>query len=99
MCVEVRNVAGTHAIHLNLGLRRVSTTMSRLVSKWTGLTVISTKTRDKILESAPWLASQFRLDEATRRCGGTAGQSERYLRFDNSLLIELRRRYSNHPAN
>jgi putative sugar O-methyltransferase len=92
-------VAGTHAIHLNLGLRRVSTTMSRLVSEWTGLTVISTRTRNKILESAPWLASQFRLAEATRRCEGTPGQSERCLRFDNPLLVELRRRYANHPAN
>ena len=70
-----------------------------LTSEWTGLTVISTRTRNEILESAPWLASQFRLAEATRLCAGTAGQSERYLRFDNPLLVELRRRYSNHPAN
>jgi len=41
--------------------------------------VISTGTRNKILESARWLASQFRLAEATRRCAGAAGQSERYL--------------------
>jgi len=92
-------VASTHAIHLNVGLRPVSTGISRLISEWTGPTVISTRTRNEILESAPWLALQFCLAEATRLCAGTAGQSERCLRSDNPLLVELRRRYSNHPAN
>jgi hypothetical protein len=93
-------VASTDTIHLNLGLRRFSTQTMRLMAEWTGLTVISTKTRNKILDSAPWLAAYFRLGERVKppsESKSCAGDS--YLRYDNPFLIDLRRRYADHPAN
>src|SRR6266851_2067589 len=92
-------MANTEAIHLNLGLRRISKRTLQFVSEWTGLTVISTKTRNKILDSAPWLAAQFLLAEKTNRHNDRElSQGDSCLRYDNPYLQDLRRRYSHHPA-
>ena len=93
-------MASTSAIHLNLGLRRISARTLRLIAEWTGLTVISTKTRNKILDSAPWLAAYFLQAERIKPPSeNKSGPGDSYLRYDNPYLVDLRRRYANHPAN
>jgi putative sugar O-methyltransferase len=65
----------------------------------TGLTMIRTKTRDKILDSAPWLGPYFLMAEKARQPNARIPEdSARYLRYDNPRLQDLRRRYSGHPA-
>jgi hypothetical protein len=92
-------MANIEAIHLNLGLRRISKQTFQFVSEWTGLTVISTKTRNKILDSAPWLAAYFLLAEKTQRQSDREPcQRDSWLRYDHPQLQDLRRRYSHHPA-
>jgi putative sugar O-methyltransferase len=72
----------------------------RFMSGWTGVTVISTETRDKILDSAPWLASYFLATEkAKRQTEKRKSVSDTDLRYDNPYLENLRQRYSHHPAN
>lgn len=71
----------------------------RLVSKRTGLTVIDAKTRDKILDSAPWLASYFVVPEKIKQHDEIRAGSDAYLRYDDPFLQDLRRRYSGQPAN
>jgi hypothetical protein len=86
-------------LHLNLGLRGVARRTALSLSEMTGLTVISVKTRDKILDSAPWLAGYFQMTERVRRLDGNhPAAPDPYLRFDNPYLAELRRRYAGQPA-
>jgi hypothetical protein len=94
-----RNVASKEAVHLNLGLRRISSSISSALSELTGLTVISNKTRNQILESEPWLASKFHVTEPRREGEGAGDEMDPYLRADHPLLKELRLRYASHPAN
>jgi hypothetical protein len=92
-------MANIETLHLNLGLRGVSKRTITFISKWTGVTVISTKTRNKILDAAPWLAEYFLLTETTRQQNGKhRPAADAYLQYDNSYLEDLRRRYSKHPA-
>jgi hypothetical protein len=64
------------------------------------VTVTSTETRDKILDSAPWLASYFLATEkAKRQTEKRKSVSDTDLRYDNPYLENLRQRYSHHPAN
>ena len=92
-------MANIETLHLNLGLRGVSRRTIQFMSRWTGMTVISTKTRNKILDSAPWLAGYFLVTEETNRKNGKRpSASDAYLRYDNPYLQDLRRRYSHHPA-
>ena len=83
-----------------MGLREMAKRTMASIAESTGVTVISTKTRDKILESAPWLASYFLLKEKTKRPpGGLETFAGDYLRYDNPVLKDLRQRYEGHPAN
>jgi hypothetical protein len=82
------------------GLREIATRAILSVAARTGVTVISTKKRDRILESAPWLASYFMITEKTRRQTEKRNSgADAYLRYDNPRLEDLRRRYGPHPAN
>jgi hypothetical protein len=92
-------MAKNEAAHLNLGLRKMLKRTGQLVSKRAGVIVLSTKTRDKILDSAPWLASNLLAAEKVKRPNGRQSTYfDEYLRYDNPYLEELRRRYSQHPA-
>jgi hypothetical protein len=92
-------MANIETLHLNLGLRGMSKRTISFISEWTGVTVISTKTRNRILDSAPWLAGHFLVTEETRRQNEKhLSASDAYLRYDNPYLKDLRLRYSHHPA-
>jgi hypothetical protein len=89
----------SEAAHLNLGLRAILKRTRQLVSNRAGVIVLSAKTRDKILDSAPWLASNLLAAEKVKRPNGRQSTyCDEYLRYDNPYLEELRRRYSQHPA-
>jgi hypothetical protein len=86
-------------IHLNLGLRDKATRALLSVSELSGLTVISTRTRDKIVESAPWLRPLFMIKERVScRNGQVSSGADEYLSYSNPVLADLRQRYSGHPA-
>lgn len=64
-----------------------------------GVSVISNRSRDKLLERAPWLRSHFLLSEhITEASGHLPEGAESHLRYDNPALEELRRRYAGRPA-
>jgi hypothetical protein len=88
------------ALHLNLVLRQMSKRAAAFVSDQIGLTVISTKTRDKILNSAPWLSAYFPASETNGvpNRDPSSGVADPYLRWDHPFLESLRRHYARHPA-
>jgi SAM-dependent methyltransferase len=87
------------AVELNLGLKKVAKRTAISFSDISGLTFISTKTRDRLLDAAPWLASYFQMPERTvRPVPATGGTLDPYLRYDNPHLADLRRRYAGQPA-
>jgi hypothetical protein len=86
---------------LGLGLQRFTRQVTFSAAEATGLTIIRTKTRDTILDSAPWVASYFSMAERTRQSKIKAkvpSPDDKYLRYDNPRLTDLRRRYAGLPA-
>jgi hypothetical protein len=92
-------MANISEIRLNLGLRDKVTRAFLSISELSGLTVISTKARDKILESAPWLGPYFLMAEtANRRSDAKSSAADDDLNYKSDALADLRRRYTGHPA-
>jgi SAM-dependent methyltransferase len=92
-------MANIAEFRLNLGLRQMARRTVLTAAELSGLTIIRTRTRDKILDSAPWLAQYFFMAERIRQSKlKKANSSDVYLRSDNPHLKELRRRYAGHPA-
>ena len=87
-------------LRLNLGLREKLFRGIVSAARISGLTIIRTKARDEILDSAPWLAPYFLLAEKTTRPNtkATAILNGSPLRFDNPHLASIRKRYAAHPA-
>jgi putative sugar O-methyltransferase len=86
-------------LHLNLGFRRLARRAILSAGELFGITMMRTRTRDKILDSAPWLGPYFLMAEKARLPNTRSLEaSDRYLRYDNPHLEDLRRRYSGHPA-
>jgi hypothetical protein len=86
-------------MRLNWGLRKKARRAYLSVSEFSGLTVISTKARDKILDDAPWLRPYFLMAEkVSHRNGKGSSATDEYLTYTNPSLADLRQRYSNHPA-
>jgi hypothetical protein len=93
------NVANMSEIRPNLGLRDKATRALLSISELSGLTVISTKARDKILESAPWLGPYFLIAETTKhRIDTDSRAADDNLNYKSGELADLRRRYIGHPA-
>lgn len=88
-------------LHPGLGLRQMARRIALSAAELSGITIISTRARDKIVDAAPWVAPYFFLSEKTRRSNDemkTSTPSDNYLRRDNPRLTDLARRYSAHPA-
>jgi hypothetical protein len=86
-------------IGLNLGLRNKGRRAVLLASEVCGFTVISTRARDEVLESAPWARPHFWMPEKVNHGNGNGSSAaDEHLNYDNAILADLRRRYSGHPA-
>lgn len=88
-------------LHLGLGLRQLARRITLSAAEASGLTIIRTRTRDEILDFAPWTAPYFSMAERVRQPNRKAKPSsalDSYLRRENPRLAELHRRYAGHPA-
>jgi SAM-dependent methyltransferase len=83
---------------LKNSLSRKIRRLALLTARLTGVTIVRTKDRDAILDSAPWLAPYFLLPEKIETPKTTAQHHDAYLRWDNPRLTEFRKRYMGHPA-
>lgn len=64
-----------------------------------GVSIISNRSRDLLLDRAPWLRTHFLLSERTAAAAGHLPDgAESHLRYDHPALLDLRRRYNGHPA-
>lgn len=88
-------------LHPGLGLRQMARRIALFAAKVTGVTIIPTRARDKIVGAAPWVAPYFFLSEKTRRPNDETKISrppDDYLQRDNPRLTDLIQRYSGHSA-